>query len=93
MHHLQVYIVTPAFHLRHTWFLAIFVFCGIVVLANVIHYILFRVLRRKEEKKIGTGWNVHYGVMAGEVAVACDESLAGASGWSAACPRSGSDSL
>jgi len=47
------------FHLRHTWFLAIFVFCGIMVLANVIHYILFRVLRRKEEKKIGTRWKIY----------------------------------
>src|SRR5215831_19312795 len=47
------------FHIRHTWFVAIFVFCGIMVLANVIHYILFRVLRRKEEKKLGTRWSIY----------------------------------
>jgi small-conductance mechanosensitive channel len=51
--------MTPAFHLRQTWFLAIFVFCSIVVLANLGHYILFRVLRRKEERQIGTGWSMY----------------------------------
>ena len=49
-----------AFHLRQTWFLAIFVFCSVVVLANVIHYILFRVLRRKEEREIGSGWSIYH---------------------------------
>ena len=48
------------FHLRHTWFLAIFVFCGIVVLANIFHYILFRVVRRKEADKIGTDWKLYH---------------------------------
>jgi small-conductance mechanosensitive channel len=48
------------FHIRHTWYLAIVVFGGIVVVANIIHYILFRVLRRKEEKKIGTGWKIYH---------------------------------
>jgi small-conductance mechanosensitive channel len=49
----------PHFHFRHAWFFALFVFCGVVVLANVIHYILFRVLRHKEEKQIGTGWTMY----------------------------------
>jgi small-conductance mechanosensitive channel len=49
-----------AFHLRHTWYLAIVVFGGIVVVANIVHYILFRVLRRKEEKKIGTRWKIYH---------------------------------
>lgn len=48
-----------AFHFRHGWFLAIFVFCGVVVVANIVHYILFRVVRRKEEKRTGTGWSMH----------------------------------
>lgn len=52
--------MSTAFHVRHTWFLVIFVFCSIVVLANVGHYILFRVIRRKEEKKIGTGWKMYH---------------------------------
>jgi small-conductance mechanosensitive channel len=46
-------------HLRHTWFLAIFVFCSVVVIANLVHYILFRVIRRQEEKKIGSGWSLY----------------------------------
>jgi small-conductance mechanosensitive channel len=48
------------FHFRHTWYLVIFVFGGGVVVANIVHYILFRVLRRKEEKKIGTGWKMYH---------------------------------
>jgi hypothetical protein len=24
-------------HFKHTWFFAVFVFCGIIVLANVVH--------------------------------------------------------
>ncbi|HEX7157659.1 MAG TPA: mechanosensitive ion channel domain-containing protein [Edaphobacter sp.] len=46
-------------HLGHGWFLAIFAFCGVMVLANVAHYVVFRVLRRKEEKRIGTGWSIY----------------------------------
>jgi hypothetical protein len=36
------------FHFRHGWFFAIFLFCSMLVVANVVHYILFRVLHRKE---------------------------------------------
>jgi small-conductance mechanosensitive channel len=48
-------------HFKHTWFFAIFVFCGIIVLANVVHYILFRVLKRREQQKsgFGTGWGIN----------------------------------
>ena len=45
-------------HFKHTWFFAIFVLCGIIVMANVIHYVLFRILRKKEEQKTGTGWGI-----------------------------------
>jgi small-conductance mechanosensitive channel len=38
------------FHLRHGWFGAVFVFCGGLVLTNLIHYIVFRLLKRE-----GTG--------------------------------------
>ena len=47
-----------AFHLRHGWFFAIFVFCSMLVLANVVHYILFRVLRRKESISHPLGWGL-----------------------------------
>src|SRR3954471_11430028 len=48
-------------HFKHTWFFTVFVFCGIIVLANVIHYILFRVLKKKEQQKSGfhTGWGIN----------------------------------
>jgi small-conductance mechanosensitive channel len=48
-------------HFKHTWFFAVFVFCGIIVLANVVHYILFRVLKKREQQKAGlsTGWGIN----------------------------------
>ncbi len=46
------------FHFRHGWYFAIFVFCSVLVLANVVHYILFRVLRRKESTIHGLGWGL-----------------------------------
>jgi small-conductance mechanosensitive channel len=48
------------FHFRHGWFFAIFVFCTVLVLANVGHYILFRLLRRrKETTHQRLGWRLH----------------------------------
>jgi small-conductance mechanosensitive channel len=54
-------IAYAVLHFKHTWFFAVFVFCGIIVLANVIHYILFRVLKKKEQQKsgFGTGWGIN----------------------------------
>jgi small-conductance mechanosensitive channel len=46
------------FHFRHGWFFAIFVFCSVLVLANVVHYILFRILRRKESTGHRLGWRL-----------------------------------
>jgi small-conductance mechanosensitive channel len=43
------------FHFRHRWFFAIFIFCSAIVLTNVAHYILFRILRRKEGGRLGWG--------------------------------------
>jgi small-conductance mechanosensitive channel len=44
-------------HFRHGWFFAVFLFCTAIVLANVVHYVLFRVLRRREaESKERIGW-------------------------------------
>jgi small-conductance mechanosensitive channel len=46
------------FHFRHGWFAAIFFFCAALVLANVAHWILFRILRRKEVGAAGWGWGL-----------------------------------
>jgi small-conductance mechanosensitive channel len=46
------------FHFRHGWFFAIFVFCGMLVVANLVHYILFRVLHRKESISHPLGWGL-----------------------------------
>jgi small-conductance mechanosensitive channel len=45
-------------HFRHGWFFAIFLFCTAIVVANVVHYILFRVLRRKEAEGKSIGWGL-----------------------------------
>ncbi len=46
-----------AFHLHHGWFFVIFWFCAALVLANVVHYVLFRFLRHKETGS-GLGWGL-----------------------------------
>jgi small-conductance mechanosensitive channel len=46
------------FHFRHGWFFAIFVFCSMLVIANLVHYILFRVLHRKESTSHPLGWGL-----------------------------------
>jgi small-conductance mechanosensitive channel len=46
------------FHFRHGWYFAIFWFCTAIVVANLVHYILFRVLRRKEAVNRAVGWGV-----------------------------------
>ncbi len=46
------------FHLRHGWFFAIFLFCTAIVLANLVHYLLFRILRRQEDQNRGLGWGL-----------------------------------
>jgi small-conductance mechanosensitive channel len=45
-------------HLRHGWFLAIFLFCAAMVLSNAVHWILFRILRRKEQQGTTPGWGI-----------------------------------
>jgi small-conductance mechanosensitive channel len=41
---------------RHTWFFAIFLFCGVIVFSNVAHFVLFRVLRRREKATKDHRW-------------------------------------
>ena len=48
---------------RHPWFVVIFFFCGALVLANLVHYLLFRLLKRDAAagKKFGWGLQRHLG--------------------------------
>ncbi|MHB8233239.1 MAG: mechanosensitive ion channel family protein, partial [Solirubrobacteraceae bacterium] len=48
---------SPLPHIHH-WFLAIFLFCAAIVLSNVGHFILFRLLRRKEAQATIAGWGM-----------------------------------
>jgi len=45
-------------HLPHGWFIAIFLFCAAIVLSNVVHWLLFRVLRRQAAKTSTPGWGI-----------------------------------
>lgn len=51
-------MLAAGLHFRHTWFAAVFFFCGIIVLANIVHYVLFRVLKKKEQQTTGSAWGV-----------------------------------
>jgi small-conductance mechanosensitive channel len=42
--------------IHHTWFFAVFLLCGVIVLSNVAHFIIFHVLRRREEKSKDGRW-------------------------------------
>jgi small-conductance mechanosensitive channel len=48
----------PVLHFQHRWFLAIFLFCAALVLSNGVHFILFRLLRRKEAQSSTRGWGI-----------------------------------
>jgi small-conductance mechanosensitive channel len=41
---------------QHTWFFAIFLFCGVIVLSNLAHSIIFHVLRRRERQTKDPRW-------------------------------------
>lgn len=46
-------------HLRHRWFVAVFFICAAIVLSNAVHYVLFRLLRRKEaQSRVSLGWGL-----------------------------------
>jgi small-conductance mechanosensitive channel len=49
---------TDALHIRHRWFLAVFLICAAIVLSNAVHYIVFRLLRRKEAQSTTLGWGL-----------------------------------
>ena len=48
-------------HIWHGWFFALFLFCGALVLSNSLHWIVFRVLRRKQMDgaSLTVGWGLH----------------------------------
>jgi len=48
---------------QHRWFFVVFLFCGAMVLANVVHYVLFRLLKRNAVagKTLGWGLQKHLG--------------------------------
>jgi small-conductance mechanosensitive channel len=54
----QPFSTLAIFHFRHGWFFAVFVFCSVLVIANLVHYVLFRVLRRKESTGHPLGWGL-----------------------------------
>jgi len=45
-------------HLRHGWFLAVFLFCAVVFFFNLLHWLIFRVLRRKQSEGIIADWGI-----------------------------------
>ncbi len=51
-------MIASVLHFRHPWFAAIFYFCAFIVIANLIHYVLFRILKKKEEQQVGAGWGL-----------------------------------
>lgn len=57
--HSSVLAMFAVFHFRRDWYFAIFVFCGVLVFANLVHYILFRLLRRQEAGQHRLGWGLH----------------------------------
>ena len=53
----------PLFHFKHEWFFVMFLFCGALVLANLFHFVLFRLLKRDAAvgKTLGWGLQKHIG--------------------------------
>ena len=52
-----------AMYQHHRWFFVIFLFCAALVLANLVHYVLFRLLKRDGtgSKVLGWGLQKHLG--------------------------------
>lgn len=46
------------FHVHHEWFFVIFVFCAALVVANLIHFVLFRLLKRHDVVGPQMGWGL-----------------------------------
>jgi small-conductance mechanosensitive channel len=52
--------VTTTLHVWHGWFFALFLFCAALVFSNSVHWILFKLLRRKQitGQAAGLGWGI-----------------------------------
>jgi small-conductance mechanosensitive channel len=52
--------VNTTLHVWHGWFFALFLFCAAVVFSNSVHWILFKILRRKQisGQAAGLGWGI-----------------------------------
>lgn len=46
------------FHFHHSWFFVLFLFCGAMVVVNVVHFVLFRLLKREEAVGPKLGWGL-----------------------------------
>jgi small-conductance mechanosensitive channel len=55
-----------AIYEQHRWFFVVFLFCGALVLANVVHYVVFRLLKKDAAagKQMGWGLQKHLGAPA-----------------------------
>jgi small-conductance mechanosensitive channel len=49
--------MTAMYH-HHRWFFVIFLFCAALVLANLVHYVLFRLLKREGSGDRALGWGL-----------------------------------
>jgi small-conductance mechanosensitive channel len=45
-------------YVHHRWFFVIFLFCTALFLVNVLHFVLFWLLRRKTSTKLQMGWGL-----------------------------------
>lgn len=50
--------VMSTMYAHHRWFFVIFLFCAALFLANVLHFVLFRLLRRKGPTELKRGWGL-----------------------------------
>jgi len=46
--------MTPLWNVWHGWFLALFLFCAAIVFSNALHFVLVRILRKKQSGESST---------------------------------------
>jgi small-conductance mechanosensitive channel len=50
-------LIINGIRFHHAWFFAIFLLCSVIVLSNLVHYIIFHVLRRREDRSRDGRWS------------------------------------
>jgi small-conductance mechanosensitive channel len=50
--------VLTGMYMNHRWFLVIFLFCAALFLANILHFVLSRLLRQKAPVELKVGWGL-----------------------------------